>query len=118
MHREREARAVVTARIKHVRGSGGEHYGVRFTCPGCEDDHIVPTKPHPKGWDFSGTDERPTLSPSIHIRWTGEDDGKPIALVCHSFVRDGRIEFLGDCTHKLAGQTVDLPPPKDWSGDG
>ena len=22
---------------------------------------------------------------------------------------DGRIQFLGDCTHHLAGQTVDLP---------
>jgi hypothetical protein len=30
--------------------------------------------------------------------------------VCHSFVVDGRIQFLGDCTHHLAGQTVDLPP--------
>jgi hypothetical protein len=29
--------------------------------------------------------------------------------ICHSFVRDGRIEFLSDCTHRLAGQTVDLP---------
>ena len=28
---------------------------------------------------------------------------------CHSFVREGRIEFLGDCTHAMVGQTVDLP---------
>ena len=28
---------------------------------------------------------------------------------CHSFVRSGRIEFLSDSTHALAGQTVDLP---------
>lgn len=35
--------------------------------------------------------------------------------VCHSFVRAGRIEFLGDCTHALAGQTVPLPPwPEDY----
>jgi hypothetical protein len=33
--------------------------------------------------------------------------------VCHSFVTDGRIQFLGDCTHALAGQTVDLP---EWTG--
>ena len=25
------------------------------------------------------------------------------------FVTDGKIQFLGDCTHALAGQTVDLP---------
>jgi hypothetical protein len=29
--------------------------------------------------------------------------------VCHSFVTDGRIQFLNDCTHPLAGQTVDIP---------
>ena len=32
-------------------------------------------------------------------------------MACHTFVTDGRIQFLGDCTHALAGQTVDLP---DW----
>jgi hypothetical protein len=29
--------------------------------------------------------------------------------VCHSFVTDGRIQFLTDSNHALAGQTVDLP---------
>jgi len=29
--------------------------------------------------------------------------------ICHSFVTDGQIQFLGDCTHKLAGRTVPLP---------
>ena len=28
---------------------------------------------------------------------------------CHSFVRDGKIRFLADSYHELAGQTVDLP---------
>jgi hypothetical protein len=27
---------------------------------------------------------------------------------CHSFVREGKIEFLNDCTHEHAGQTLDL----------
>ena len=27
----------------------------------------------------------------------------------HSYVTDGRIQYLSDCTHPLAGQTVDLP---------
>jgi len=30
---------------------------------------------------------------------------------CHSFVVDGRIQFLQDSEHELAGQTVDLPDP-------
>jgi hypothetical protein len=29
--------------------------------------------------------------------------------VCHSFITDGFIQFLDDCTHPLAGQTVEIP---------
>lgn len=32
-------------------------------------------------------------------------------MLCHSFVTDGKIQFLNDCFHSLKGQTVDLP---DW----
>lgn len=28
---------------------------------------------------------------------------------CHSYVRDGKIEFLGDCFHDLKNTTVELP---------
>lgn len=34
----------------------------------------------------------------------------PDSFVCHSFVFDGEIRFLGDCTHALAGKTVPLEP--------
>lgn len=35
---------------------------------------------------------------------------------CHSFLRAGRWEFLGDSAHQLAGQTVDMVPlPVGWS---
>lgn len=33
---------------------------------------------------------------------------------CHSFLRDGRWEFLPDSAHHLAGQTVDMVPLPDW----
>lgn len=29
--------------------------------------------------------------------------------ICHYFIRGGKIEFCGDSTHNLSGQTVDLP---------
>lgn len=29
--------------------------------------------------------------------------------ICHSFIKDGMIQFLGDCTHELKGKTVKLP---------
>jgi hypothetical protein len=50
---------------------------------------------------------RPTFEPSILIS-IGNGPDAP-RLVCHSFVREGKIQFLGDCTHELAGQTVPLP---------
>lgn len=100
-------------KLKRVTNDDGSPYGVRFDCPGCKDPHVVPTT-GPKAWGFNDSLDRPTLTPSILVRWTEFNeatdtyDGK-VAHVCHSFVRDGRIEFLGDCTHLLRGQTVDLP---------
>lgn len=80
-----------------------EQQCVGFDCPGCGLYHLLPTAAdaHPR-WSWNGSMERPTLSPSINS-WSGDDR-------CHSFVADGQIQFLSDCTHALAGQTVPLPP--------
>jgi len=93
----------------------------------------MPIDGRPTAWQFNGDTDRPTFSPSILARggccyepnWhqselagrlpekcdkgSPDEDGISMCHVCHSLVRDGRIEFLGDCTHALAGQTVDLP---------
>lgn len=73
--------------------------------------HGVPVKARegtrPGPWAWNGDLTLPTLSPSILCRWTHGEAHEP--RCCHSFVRNGRIEFLSDCTHALAGQTVDLP---------
>lgn len=81
--------------------------------------------PHPRAWGFNGDGDKPTLTPSVLVtRTTAEPPVTPENLddwnrapwpqtkrqfICHSFVTDGRIQFLGDSTHALAGQTVDLP---------
>ena len=97
--------------IKHVVTSDGAHYGYRFHCPGCDDEHVIPTLPHAGGWTFNGNEACPTFTPSIHVhpsaKWVHHQ--KEETPRCHSFVTDGRIQFLGDCTHALAGQTVALP---------
>lgn len=95
-----------------------------FFCPGCQEHHAVWTKKrNALGaiWDFNGDMERPTFNPSLLIRGkrpiTGEEyrrimAGEKLAIpdrVCHSFIRAGRIQFLPDCTHELAGKTVPLP---------
>lgn len=94
-----------------------------FYCEGCKCHHGVNDS-----WTFNGDFEKPTFSPSILVRSTkmtekGEADyeawcaaGYPktnetfdhVPTVCHSFVTDGKIQYLNDCTHELAGQTVNL----------
>lgn len=79
---------------------------VEMWCPGCHFIHYVDEK-----WDFSGDVYVPTISPSILVRWqfTGQEEQR-----CHSFIRQGQWEFLGDCTHDLVGQTVPLVPVTEW----
>jgi len=77
----------------------------KFFCPGCKWHHLVwtTTRNHNQClWEFNGDIEKPTFSPSLLIRW---GDGN----VCHSFINNGMIQFLPDCTHTLAGKTVELP---------
>lgn len=93
---------------------------VIFYCPGCKTHH-GPIVDGSRGWTWNGSLESPTFSPSILVRGTvpitddeharimAGETVEPKPLVCHSFVREGRIEFLSDCTHELAGQTVEIP---------
>lgn len=96
-----------------------------FECPGCGSLHAPNVEPEGNvgPWSWNGSTDRPTLSPSVLIRWTRRpENAAPVDEVCHSFVRDGRIEFLSDCTHGLAGSTVDLPeievPAAEEGGGG
>jgi hypothetical protein len=57
-------------------------------------------------WGWNGSLSKPTFTPSILVR--GQEFGSK-APRCHSFVTDGKIQFLNDCSHPLAGQTVELP---------
>ena len=76
-------------------------------CPGCRELHQVGVRGDGPIWMWDGNEELPTLSPSIRVY-----DAQ--GTRCHSFVRSGQIEFLGDCRHELAGKTVDLPDYEEW----
>lgn len=81
-----------------------------FECPGCGSYHGVwTTQKNSLGamWGFNQNLEKPTLTPSVLI--TIERGERVPKVVCHSFIKDGNIEFLNDCTHHLAGKTVELP---------
>jgi hypothetical protein len=100
------------SKAKRVPTHDGKPWGIKFMCPGCDDTHSLPTGASRCAWGFNEDLERPTLTPSIlvHPHKTLEEDGSIRETPqCHSFVTDGRIQFLSDCTHALAGQTVDLP---------
>lgn len=76
-------------------------------CPGCEMHHGVPVDPaDPKHWAWNGSLEAPTLSPSVRV-YTHANS------ICHCFIREGKIEFLNDCLHALAGQTVAMVTPAE-----
>jgi hypothetical protein len=108
---------MTTARASLATAEDGQR--VLFRCPGCDDNHQIGVG----AWTFNGDLDRPTFTPSVlvgGVQWDA-DSGfhKPNhavapgeSIVCHSFITDGRIQFLGDCTHVLAGQTVDLP---EWA---
>jgi len=79
-------------------------------CPACKEPHdFAVDQPFNNGakWSFDGDVDRPTFSPSMNVRTGPMPDGH--LDVCHYFLKEGRIQFLGDCTHDMKGQTVDLP---------
>lgn len=86
-------------------GHGGQ--GLLFYCAGCKMAHQINVGegPGPR-WGYNGNPDKPTFTPSVLVTWTRFN----VDQVCHTFVTDGRIQYLGDCTHDLAGQTIDLPP--------
>lgn len=80
---------------------------VWWWCPGCEQAHRITTGRD--GWTWDGDFEAPTFSPSVLCTIRGENPSR-----CHCFVRAGQIQFLNDCTHELAGQTVAVPELPEW----
>ena len=91
------------AKIKLASDLPDARYG--FKCPGCKSYHQIPTSGD-NAWGFNNNVDSPTFTPSILVN-SPQGRGKP-DYICHSFVTDGRVQFLADCSHALAGQTVDL----------
>ena len=87
-------------KIKKWKNRTGMYY---FYCPACKENHQIALSENDCGfpiWTWNGDTEKPTISPSILVQWPYHR--------CHSFIRDGKIEYLSDCTHELAGKTIEL----------
>lgn len=84
-----------------------------FWCDGCKEIHgvwVYPSK-NPKTdaqWKWNNDMTKPTFTPSILVHGFRMPDGSIGQPICHSYITAGRIQYLGDCEHALAGQTVDL----------
>lgn len=100
---------------------------ILYWCQGCEEAHSIRYGAE-ETWQWDGNRENPTFSPSVLIRsghyctthkpggpcWCTYRDrlGKPAHFKCqqcHTFIRNGMVEFLPDCSHQYAGQTLPLP---------
>jgi hypothetical protein len=90
-------------KIKDVLNDPALHF---IYCPACESYHPFRVGDPKKGfWEWDGNRISPTIGGSL---FTNRDGSAPVPK-CHLHVTDGKIIYLPDCSHDLAGQTVDLP---------
>lgn len=93
-------------RVRELIGGGQIYY-----CPGCKGTHSLNiSKTSKPSWTYNGNPERPTFTPSVLVtcHWS-EHDPTMTDFTCHAFIVDGIIQFLGDCSHELAGKFVSMP---------
>jgi len=111
------------ALIRRIRDKRESYKAIVLWCPGCEitdEDghvhaglHMLPINGNAKKrptWKWNGDLVQVTLTPSILTK----SNRGVIPFRCHSFLRQGRWEFLNDCTHPLKGRTVPMVPLPDW----
>lgn len=113
-------------KMAKARWFGNEvNRSVAINCPGCESQHVLNVDPGYRKpcWTFNNDFDKPTFSPSLLVRtgkyaspnWYALQDQETRqwldknSNICHSFIKQGKIQYLNDCTHKLKGRTVDLP---------
>lgn len=112
------------AQIVTVNDQGDRYKAIQLWCPGCEFT-VNPDEPKHGGlnmlpvegdetkrptWSWNGDLVKVGLEPSVLTRSKRGDT----EFVCHSFLRNGQWQFLADCTHELANQTVPMLPLPDW----
>lgn len=100
-----------------------------YFCPACGEHHVLTAN-----WTITGPAEFPTVRPSVLVRtghyaahgkehgcWCthnaervaeGRDPVEFKCSICHSFITNGKIEYLNDCTHELAGQSIPMVEPR------
>lgn len=78
-------------------------FNLLFYCEGCKTHHGIDTNK----WKFNEDYINPTISPSILVNASRKE------YRCHSYVKNGNIQYLGDCFHNLKGTTIPLTAIND-----
>lgn len=88
--------------INHESGFKYHHDQYAYFCKGCGYEHVFGLKSEGGHHDFNMDLDKPTVSPSLLQNFDPKN-------ICHSFMKDGFIQYLGDCHHDLKNQTIELP---------
>lgn len=100
------------AKVKLYYDQGpGKGLAYNFMCPACGERHAFWERNNDgtPGWSWNRDFNKPTVHPSVKVTTEFPDRTD----CCHSFITNGRIQYLEDCTHAMAGKTVDLPELED-----
>ena len=74
-----------------------------FYCPACKRIHSFNDS-----WMYNKNAIKPTVTPSLKV--TGKDENNNWEpFVCHSYISDGNILYLADCTHDYKNRSILLP---------
>ena len=93
--------------VEHIHeGKKWHHDQYRYHCEGCGYEHAFALKSEGGNHGFNMDLDNPTVTPSLLQNFSPDS-------ICHSFIRDGKIQYLGDCHHHLKGQTIELPEIED-----
>ena len=93
-------------KLRPVADANGQLHGYSFYCPGCKHRHVYFVT-GALTWDFNGDVAAPSFTPSLLNTCDSHPD--PTQRRCHLFLTAGKLNYCSDCTHALAGQTIDLP---------
>jgi hypothetical protein len=91
------------SRFWRAESEDGSDVQICFHCPGCRYGHSFRIKGQGPIWEWNGDLEKATFSPSLLV-----NQHRPESR-CHSFVRDGQIQYLDDCFHSMKNTTIDIP---------
>jgi len=97
---------ILSRKLRSLQAVNGRA-GLAYWCQGCDGIHtiLIDGKGSPN-WHWDGNKDKPTFQPSVLLRSPDR--------TCHTYVRNGIVTFLPDCTHKYKGTDQPLPDLPEW----